>query len=81
MLHAFDAATGNERFAYIPRGVYANTVNLVSPFYNARHQFFVDGSPQVADVQFADSTWHSVLFGNEGAGGKSIFAIDVTDPC
>lgn len=80
MLHAFDATTGNERFAYIPRGVYANLVNLVSPFYNSRHQFFVDGSPQVADVQFADLSWHSVLFGNEGAGGKSIFAIDVTDP-
>ena len=80
MLHAFDAATGNERFAYIPRGVYANTINLVSPFYNARHQFFVDGSPQVADVQFSDLTWHSVLFGNEGAGGRSIFALDVTDP-
>jgi type IV pilus assembly protein PilY1 len=80
MLHAFDAATGNERFAYIPRGVYGNLINLVSPFYNARHQFFVDGSPQVADVQFADMTWHSVLFGNEGAGGNSIFAIDVTDP-
>ena len=80
MLHAFDAATGNERFAYIPRGVYANLVNLVSPFYNARHLFFVDGSPQVTDVQFSDLTWHSVLFGNEGAGGKSIFAIDVTDP-
>lgn|GEM_PF-2880945 len=23
MLHAFDAATGNERFAFIPKGVYA----------------------------------------------------------
>jgi type IV pilus assembly protein PilY1 len=80
MLHAFDATTGNERFAYIPRGVYGNLINLVSPFYNARHQFFVDGSPQVTDVQFADLSWHSVLFGNEGAGGKSIFAIDVTDP-
>jgi type IV pilus assembly protein PilY1 len=85
MLHAFDATSGNptsgsELFAYIPRGVYANLINLASPFYNARHQFFVDGSPQVADVQFSDSTWHSVLFGNEGAGGKSIFAIDVTDP-
>jgi type IV pilus assembly protein PilY1 len=80
MLHAFDAVSGNERFAYIPRGVYGNLINLVSPFYNARHLFFVDGSPQVTDVQFADTTWHSVLFGNEGAGGKSIFAIDVTDP-
>jgi type IV pilus assembly protein PilY1 len=80
MLHAFDAATGNERFAYIPRGVYGNLINLVSPFYNERHLFYVDGSPQVTDVQFADTTWHSVLFGNEGAGGSSIFAIDVTDP-
>jgi type IV pilus assembly protein PilY1 len=80
MLHAFDAATGNERFAYIPRGVYGNLINLVSPFYNARHLFFVDGSPQVADVQFADTTWHSVLYGNEGAGGNSLFAIEVTDP-
>jgi type IV pilus assembly protein PilY1 len=80
MLHAFDAVTGNERFAYIPRGVYGNLINLVSPYYNARHLFFVDGSPQVADVQFSDTTWHSVLFGNEGAGGKSLFAIDVTDP-
>jgi type IV pilus assembly protein PilY1 len=85
MLHAFDATSGNatsgsELFAYIPRGVYGNLINLASPFYNGRHLFYVDGSPQVADVQFADSTWHSVLFGNEGAGGKSIFAIDVTDP-
>ena len=80
MLHAFDAVTGNERFAYIPRGVYGNLINLVSPFYNSRHLFFVDGSPQVADVQFSDTTWHSVLFGNEGAGGNSLFAIDVTDP-
>jgi type IV pilus assembly protein PilY1 len=80
MLHAFDAVTGNERFAYIPRGVYGNLINLVSPFYNSRHLFFVDGSPQVADVQFSDTTWHSVLYGNEGAGGNSLFAIDVTDP-
>jgi type IV pilus assembly protein PilY1 len=80
MLHAFDAATGNERFAYIPTGVYANLINLVSPYYNARHLFFVDGSPQQADVQFADNSWHTVLFGTEGAGGKSLFAIDVTNP-
>ena len=80
MLHAFDAVSGIERFAYIPRGVFGNLINLVSPFYNSRHLFFVDGSPQVADVQFSDTTWHSVLFGNEGAGGNSLFAIDVTDP-
>ena len=80
MLHAFDATTGNERFAYIPRGVYNNLVNLVSPYYNASHLFYVDGSPQQADVQFSDATWHTLLIGTEAAGGKSVFALDVTDP-
>jgi type IV pilus assembly protein PilY1 len=80
MLHAFDAATGNERFAYIPTGVYGNLINLVSPYYNSRHLFFVDGSPKAADVQFSDASWHTVLLGTEGAGGKSVFALDVSNP-
>lgn len=80
MLHAFDASNGQERFAYMPRGVYANTVNLVSPFYNAQHKFFVNGSPAAADVQFTDLTWHSVLVGTEAQGGNSVFALDITDP-
>jgi type IV pilus assembly protein PilY1 len=80
MLHAFDAATGNERFAYIPTGVYGNLINLVSPYYNSRHLFYVDGSPNSSDVQFSDSSWHTILIGTEGAGGASIFALDVTNP-
>jgi type IV pilus assembly protein PilY1 len=80
MLHAFDTVTGNERFAYMPRGSYANLVNLVSPFYNAQHKFFVNGSPQAADVQFSDLTWHSLLVGTEAQGGNSVFALDITDP-
>jgi len=80
MLHAFDAATGNERFAYIPNGVFNNLVKLVNPYYNQQHLYFVNGSPRVADVQFADGTWHTVLAGTEGAGGSSVFALDVTAP-
>jgi type IV pilus assembly protein PilY1 len=85
MLHALDATTGNatsgsELFAYLPRGTYANLVNLVSPYYNAQHKFFVNGSPQAADVQFSDTTWHSVLVGTEAQGGNSVFALDVTNP-
>ena len=80
MLHAFDAKTGSERFAYIPNGVFANLINLVNPYYNQAHLFYVDGSPQAADVQFTDSTWHTVLAGTEGAGGNSVFALDVTAP-
>jgi type IV pilus assembly protein PilY1 len=87
MLHAFDATTppssstgGTELFAYIPRGVYANLIKLVNPYYDAVHQFFVNGSPQASDVQFADASWHTVVVGTEGAGGASVYALDVTNP-
>jgi type IV pilus assembly protein PilY1 len=80
MLHAFDVTTGNEKFAYIPQGVYANLIDLANPYYNAQHQFFVNGSPQGGDVQFVDTTWHSLLVGTEAQGGKSVYALDVTDP-
>ena len=80
MLHAFDAMTGVERFAYVPNGVFSHLVALANPFYNQNHQFYVNGTPQAADVEFADSTWHTVLVGSEGAGGKSLFALDVTNP-
>jgi type IV pilus assembly protein PilY1 len=80
MLHAFDITTGNERFAYIPKGAYANLVGLASPYYNAQHRFFVNGSPQAGDVQFTDLTWHSLLVGTEAAGGNSVYALDVTNP-
>jgi|GEM_PF-868865 type IV pilus assembly protein PilY1 len=81
MLHAFDVNTGNEKFAYMPRGSYSNLVNLVSPFYNAQHRFFVNGSPQGGDVQYSsDNTWHSILVGTEAQGGKSVYALDVTNP-
>jgi type IV pilus assembly protein PilY1 len=81
LLHAFDAATGNERFAYIPNGVFNNLVKLANPFYNQQHQYFVNGSPRVADVKFAsDGSWHTVLVGTEGAGGRTLFALDVSAP-
>jgi len=87
MLHAFDASTppssstgGNELFAYIPRGVYANLIKLANPYYSAAHRYFVNGSPQASDVQFADASWHTVLVGTEGAGGNSVYALDVTNP-
>jgi type IV pilus assembly protein PilY1 len=86
MLHAFDAGTGinpgtgNELFAYIPRGAYPNLIKLASPYYNAVHQFYVNGSPQASDVQFSDNSWHTVLVGVEAQGGTSVYALDVTNP-
>ncbi len=81
MLHALNATTGNEMFAYVPHGVWNNLIKLVNPFYNSQHLFFVNGSPREADVKFAsDGTWHTVLAGTLGAGGKTVFALDVTNP-
>ena len=81
MLHAFNAATGNEMFAYIPNGVFKNLIKLVNPFYNQQHLFFVNGSPRSADVKYAsDGSWHTVLVSNLGAGGSTLFALDVTAP-
>jgi type IV pilus assembly protein PilY1 len=80
MLHAFNASTGKEIFAYIPKSVYGNLIKLVNPYYNVQHQFYVDASPQGSDVQFSDNSWHTLLVGSERAGGSGIFALDVTDP-
>ncbi len=80
MLHAFNASTGKELFAFIPNAVFANLYNLTAPLYNQSHLFFVDGSPQSGDVQFSDNSWHTLVISGENAGGKSVFALDVTNP-
>lgn len=77
MLHGFDAKTGKEVFGYIPLGVYDNLNSLTKNDYV--HQYFVDGSPLVSDA-YISSSWRSVLVGATGAGGKSVFALDVTKP-
>ncbi len=80
MLHGVNAKTGDETMAFIPNGVFANLPKLTDPLYNQQHHFFVDGSPQVRDVLLADGHWHTLLVGGENAGGKSIYALDITDP-
>jgi len=78
ILHAFNAATGAEVFAYVPKSIItSNFVTLKD--LNYTHKFFVDGSPFVGDA-FIGGAWKSILIGTTWAGGKSIFALDVTDP-
>jgi type IV pilus assembly protein PilY1 len=88
-LHGFDACIpvtatctaadgGKEILAYMPNAVFNGLQNLSSPSYS--HQYFVDGSPRVSDVYFSsDSKWHTVLVETTGAGGKGVFALDITD--
>ncbi|WP_417499033.1 pilus assembly protein [Methylophaga sp.] len=77
MLHAFDADSGVEKFAYVPNSVYNNLKELSSPSYS--HKYYVDASPTVVDA-FFDGSWHTVLVSGLGAGGQGYFALDITDP-
>lgn len=84
MLHGFDAATGQERIAYVPEGLHPKLAALTQPSY--AHQYYVDGSPFTGDLYLgsqgsADPTqWRTYLAGFLGAGGKGYFVLDVTDP-
>ena len=84
MVHAFNADTGAELFGYIPRGVFANLYELTQPNY--QHQYFVDGPMFVGDAYFDDDSdgvggeWKTILVGVLGAGGRGVFALDVTNP-
>lgn len=77
MLHGFNAANGNEVLAFVPNGVYGNLASLASQSYV--HKYFVDGSPTVADAEI-NGAWKTVLVGGLNGGGKSVYALDVTDP-
>lgn len=81
MLHGFSADDGVERLAYVPRSAYASLPQLTRFDYADNHLFINDGSPVVSDAYFSsDSAWHTVLVAGMAAGGKGVYALDVTDP-
>ena len=87
MLHGFDASSGAEKFAYVPRALLAEPlsatdprsvlVRLADPAFSPR--FYVDGSPSVGDAYWGGA-WRTVVVATTGVGGKGVFALDVTDP-
>ncbi len=77
MLHGFRASDGVEQFAYVPNIVMSNLPLLASQTYS--HKFYVDGSPEIADAMVG-STWKTILVGGLRAGGRGIYALDVTTP-
>ena len=79
MLHAFHATTGEELWAYVPRITMKKLYLQASTNYGGSHQYTVDGSPEVADVQIGGS-WKTVLVGGLNRGGRGYYALDVTDP-
>ncbi len=89
MLHAFHAGlsnaadvasligTGQELFAYVPNALIPQLAALADPNY--AHRYYVDGPPFSGDA-FVGGAWKTMLVGSLGAGGKAVFALDVTDP-
>ena len=84
MLHAFNAETGDELFGYIPSWLAPKLSDLTSASYVQNHQSYVDGPPVVAEAEVGtagtSADWKTVLVSGTGAGGRGVFALDVTDP-
>lgn len=73
MLHAFNAVTGAERWAYVPSMLISKMKNLaVTPYV---HDYYVDGSVNIATILSGSKR---VLVGALGAGGKGLYALDIT---
>ena len=81
MLHAINATNsaadggGSELFTYIPHAVIDRLPELAKLDY--QHKYFVDGSANSGDA-YIDSAWKTILLGTLGAGGKAVFALDIT---
>lgn len=90
MLHAFEEVDGKELFAYIPNIIYSSARDaglhyLTDPDYT--HKYYNDLTPSVSDVYINSSTgaggtvaWNTVLISGLRAGGRGIYALNITDP-
>ena len=77
MLHAFNAADGNELFAYVPNALIATLNHLTSADYV--HRAYVDGPASVGEAMIFGAS-KMVLVSGMGAGAQGVFALDVSDP-
>jgi type IV pilus assembly protein PilY1 len=88
ILHAFKSSDGEELWGYIPPFIFENLERIPSSKANTTNAVYgVDGSPVVKDIYFDDTPndgsnnprWRTILISGVGAGGKGIFALDITD--
>lgn len=75
---------GKEIIAYMPNAVIStirnsSTASLDYSNINYARNFYVDATPGTGDVYYGGA-WHTWLVGGLGAGGKAIFALDITNP-
>lgn len=79
MLHAFNASTGAEEWAYIPSMLLPNLYKLADKKYSANHAYYVNATPKSGDV-YISGAWKTILVGGLGRGGRGYYAMDITNP-
>ncbi len=77
MLHAYDAETGQEQFAYVPYEVFENLHKFTDPSFS--YYPFVDGFIDTQDAYFSGQ-WRTMLVGGLRTGGQGYYALDITSP-
>ena len=81
MVHVFNASSGtgggDELWAYVPSMLMSQLPLLKANPYV--HTYFVDGGLNLRDAVIGGVT-KKILVGGLGAGGKGLFALDVTNP-
>ena len=78
MLHAIDATQvtgGQERWAYIPSMLLSKMKNLSVAADPVVHDYYVDGQINITTISDA----RRVLVGGLGAGGRGLYALDISD--
>jgi len=87
MLHAFDAASGREQWAFIPAGVLPELWRTADASFATGFRYLLDGTPVAGDIcpsapatPCAASDWRTILVGGLGAAGREYYALDITEP-
>lgn len=87
MLHAFNAATGREEWAFIPTAVLPQMSRQANKNFTENFRYLLDASPIAADIcplapasTCSKSEWRTILIGGLAGGGRQYYALDITDP-
>jgi len=78
MLHAINATTGAERWAYVPSMLLNKMAKLAKPYGGLTnpHDYFVDGGINIRSIAIS-GTPTRILVGSLGAGGRGLYALNI----
>jgi hypothetical protein len=78
MIHAIDARTGYEIWAFIPYNLLPKLRTLMDGQPVEQFDYFVDSSPKIAEVKIGGE-WRTLLIIGQGPGGTFYQSFDVTE--